>query len=68
MEMHLKAIYWLIVLNDWVEPFFFKFLPISAQKVLVIRIEEQKEVLDTRDGFFQLEVSIALIEVVCNFL
>ena len=56
MVVHLKAFYGLIVLDDRVKRPFFKFLPVPAQIILSVRIEQKKEIFNVRDDLFQLEV------------
>lgn len=44
--MHLKPFNGLVVLDDWIERPLFKFLPISAQIILGVGIEQEQEVFD----------------------
>ena len=41
MVVHAEAFHCLIVLNDRIESLFFKFLPVPAELVLVVRVEKQ---------------------------
>ena len=63
MVMHLEAFDGFVVLDNWVERSFFKFLPVSAKIVLRIRIEEKKEVLNIRNDLFQFEVVACTVKL-----
>ena len=41
MVVHGKSFNSFVVLNDWVETFFFEFLPVLAEFVLVVVVEHE---------------------------
>lgn len=62
--VHAEALHCLIVLNNRIEALFFQFLPVPAELVLVVRVEQQQEVLDVGHHFFQPEIALCAEEVV----
>jgi len=63
MVVHLKSLNRLVVLNDWVEWFFFQLLPVPAQVVFCVRVEQQQEVLNVRNHLLQLEVIACWVQL-----
>jgi hypothetical protein len=61
--MHFKPFNGFVVLNYWIKWLFLKFLPISAQVVLSVRVEKQEKVLNIRDNFLEFEVVSGWVEL-----
>ena len=66
--MHAEAFHSFIVLNNRVETFLLQFLPILAQFIFIVRVEQKKEILDIRDHLFESEVAFGAEEVIGLFL
>lgn len=56
MVMHFESFNRLVVLNYWVEWFLLKFLPVSTQVILGVRIKQEQKVFNVWNYFFKLEV------------
>jgi hypothetical protein len=59
MVVHRKALNSLVVLNHRVKPFFLQLLPILAQLVLIVVVKHEQKVLDVRNCFLQLKVTLS---------
>jgi len=62
--VHLEALDSLVVLDDRVKRLLLELLPVAAQIVLVVTVEEQQEVLDVGDDLLELEVALGVVELV----
>lgn len=49
MVVHLKPFDGFVILDDWIERPFLKFLPVPAKIVLGVRIEQKQEVFNIGD-------------------
>jgi hypothetical protein len=56
IEVHIKELKSLIILNDRVKPILLQLLPVSAEIKLGVRIKQEEEVLNLGDGLLQFEV------------
>ena len=65
--VHAEAFNSFVVLNYRVEPFFFKFLPVSAEFVLVVRVEQEEKIFNIGDHLFKPEVAFSAEEVIGLF-
>ena len=66
--MHAESFHGFVVLNNRVETFLLQFLPILAQFIFIVRVEQKKEILDIRDHLFESEVAFGAEEVIGLFL
>lgn len=56
MIVHFEALDGLVVLNDGIEGLLLQLLPVPAQVVLGVRVEQEQEVLNVRYDLFKFEV------------
>ena len=66
--MHLKSFDCLIILNDRVETLLFELLPVPAEVVFVVRVEEEKKVFNCGNDFLQFKVGLSHIQMVSLLL
>lgn len=64
MVVHRKSFDSLIVLDNWIKSFFFQFLPILAQFILVVVVKHEQEVFNVWNCLFELEVTLCCKQVV----
>ena len=62
--VHLEALYGFVVFDDGIEGSFFEFLPVSAEVVFGVGVEEEKEILDVGDDLFQLKIVSGAVELI----
>jgi hypothetical protein len=63
MIMHLKPLDGLVVLNHRIKRFLLKLLPVPAQIVFGVRVEEKQEVLNIGNNFLELKVVAGGVEL-----
>ena len=66
--MHAKPLHFFVVFDHWVKTFLLELLPVTTQLILVMRVEEKKEVFDVRNHALELEVVFGTEKVVSLLL
>ena len=64
MVMHWETLHSFIILDNWIKPFFLKFLPILTELILVVVVEHEKEVFDVWDYLLQFEVTLCCKQMI----
>lgn len=68
MIVHLESFDCLVIFDDGIERFLFKFLPVLAEIVLCVGVEQKKEVLNVGDNLFKFKIVACSIKVISLFL
>lgn len=62
--VHLESFDGLVVLDHRVEGFLLQLLPVLAQVIFSVRVEQKQEILDIRNYLFELEVVPGSVQMV----
>ena len=66
--MHLETFDCFVIFDNWIKRFLLQFLPVLAQVVFGIGVEQEKEILNIRNNFLQSEIIASSIELEGFFL
>lgn len=68
MVMHRKPFNSFIIFDNRIKSFFFEFLPVFTQFILIVVIKHEEEVLNVGYCLFEFEVAFCRKQMICKFL